>query len=98
MTAVRIRTLNKCINSFLGNLVELHKDNVFLLILPEKAFLASTCMRNLKPVRQARVPDEINRPFSQECWGRVSVCCLYSAKGCRDGSLPRTIFLIVTTL
>lgn len=64
---------------------------------PESTSVTPRCVPNLKPASQAEAPGLANSLPSQTDLGcfNVSGCCLCSAWG---GSLPITIFLIVTVV
>lgn len=92
---MKFGALDECISSFLKVLSScsevkgVHKDSVSLLTVTWSVSFASRCVENLMPILQAEVPDEVNRPFSQEARADVSVCHLCGALGvvtCREPS------------
>lgn len=66
-----------------------HKDSVPHPLLLESTTVVSRSVMTLKPVLQAKASGKLNRPFSPEDYGYVSVYCLCSALW--GDCLPRTV-------
>lgn len=101
--SAKIGAPRKCINSVLRGtheITEAKGECNHGIRRPETTWVAPRSVVNLILYPQSKAPGKVNRPFSQEEWECVSDGCLCCASppGGGAGSLPRTVFLIVSVL